>query len=618
MPCSADLASSPFLASIVTPAVANRRKQKIPASYSPFVEEWLASETQNVYAASIPPRGAAETGAAAEAAGAAAHNRSPRFSRRQWPWRLVVVDIYGRAGRWSEVTDAFDAFLVESTNIRSLSGRPRLQKVPGRLPLPEEPDGDAAVVTASETAAAAAAEPWASVHPAPLAHVVMAYLKPGKVDAAARALLFLKTSLNRAEVMDSSFTGGAKGCSVCTHGETVNRDLPLGVPDPAWLDAAVRGFARLGRWDLAGIVLSPEICEWAAAHETVAVGQQAHQGGGGRGGGGDRKGFGKTRESLRSFLESKLEVKRPARGQVAGARACLEALERIFIHGDAEKAGGAGNSSGLWPRTVATPVPPVESLVEVALSSCASSRLSTRESKTERRKPGSSDEDDINNARERGEKEQQQQLVYSEAIRWLSLVELEKRDGAAAAAPPAALPIAPETSRENTPGSPLDGLSSPSCGQNQSDAVGDALSLARQLRCRSAALPQEAMLDAVRRAWVSPESADRGGSDETKERRRSAAFALYEAGVESGTLAEGAHWASPTAGVMDLYCRDYRENRAVPLAALNLVLTDMLRRHAYGEEVSWTEWCVIVPEVLGISYTICGAAVRGVINPGYS
>ncbi|CAN0243461.1 unnamed protein product, partial [Laminaria digitata] len=225
-------------------------KKEMLASPSPLVEEWLAVETRGVYASpSRPPR------------------------QWQWPWRLVVVDIYGRAGRWAKVSSAFDAFLGEMTfppsgvagdaaaavaaggSAGAGAGAPppvEGERVPqlARLPLPEEWGGSVSVVvgsgnTAAATASAAAAaatatgkgvsaadgvgevaadyaaagaaaavEPWASVHPSPLAHAVTAYLKHGRVEEAAQALSFLRDCLAAAGGRAESFvdySGGGGG-----------------------------------------------------------------------------------------------------------------------------------------------------------------------------------------------------------------------------------------------------------------------------------------------------------------------------------------------------------------------------------------------------------------------
>lgn len=468
--------------------------QKIPASHSPPVREWLADEAQHVYAAALDPP-------------------------RTWPWRLVIVDIYGRAGRWAEAAEAFDTYVGETTPLYT----------------------------------AASVEPWTSIHPSPLTHVVTAYLKTGRVEEAARALSFLRASLTAGST-DFFRDSGGRSENSDDVGEA--RDLPLGPPDPTWVDIAVRGFARVGRWDQAIAVLSTEICAWALA-ETGARGRRGDSGDGGRRGGLDR-----VLASLELFLGLKMKVKRPARGQVASLVACLEALESIR----------ANYGGGAVAKDVSNPGPSV-----------------TPETREERqgggfprhRSPSSFVSDSQDCRREEGRdrfsglnenktnksaggvlEKQHEEVVYAEALYWLSLVEQELNNK--------------ESMAEHAAFSQSPERGSTDCHSS------DAMSMARLLRSRSATLPQEAVLDAVRKAWVRESFED---SDPSSERRRSAAFALYEAGIESGSLAEGLHWASPTAGVVDLYCKDYGENRAVPLAALNLVLTDMMRRHAYGEEV---------------------------------
>lgn len=510
----------------------------MPSSYSPLVQDWLAVESQNVYAVARAHRGLLTV-----------------LTRREWPWRLIVVDIYGRAGRWVKAADAFDAFVGESFG-KATSTNNHL----GRLPLPDEPGGD--LMTAD--GAAAAAELWASSHPSPLAHAVTSYIKLSKVDGATRTLSFLRACLAAGSAECCGDPGRNGKLS-----ETDEEELPLGPPDPAWLDVAVRGFGRLGRWDLAAAALSPEICEWVSA-DTEARSQRGDQEVV------ERKTLEVVLASLKSFLEHKGGVKRPAEGQVEGARACLEVL--VGFETDLFRGSGAKDDTGLRPTAVgATEATTSEQFGGYASERSPlplpSSALPQRDVRIDDDK-ASGKKSDLDVATETV-KEQNRRAVYAEALRWLPDVE-PKRDKAA---------WAPE---------PLS-RSAESLGDSNFDDGADAASMALLLRCRSAGLTQEALLGVVRQAWLQ-DSLD-GGAD-TKERRRSAAFALYEAGMESGTLADDVHWTSTTAGVMDLYCRDYRESRAVPLAALNLVLTDMLRRHAYGQEVRY-------PSGVDVAWAVC-------------
>ena len=476
---------------------------------------------------------------------------------RRWTWQLVVVDIYGRAGRWTEAADAFDAFVVESFG-SATSRNPTL----GRLPLPEEPGGE--LMTADGVAAAA--ELWASVHPSPLAHAVGAYIKLNKVDGAAWTLLFLRTSLS------ADFARAVADVDIAVSpadNEDEGDDFgggekrPLGPPDPAWVANAVRGFARLGRWGLITEVLSPEICDWASDDSGPEGNKRVEA-------------FQLALDSLKSFLEHKSRVKRPAPGQIDGAKACLKAMEgirgnlqdRTVVERDAqcrstaeipkedvkdvkerrgqEKEGATG--FGRLPESAT-----------VMATATLYPRQGDLESDRDADLPPIEDSDD-DAARSVGD--QEQRAIYAEALQWLMVVRgteghVRKPGG------------------EMTPLMPL------SDAWSQDWAGADVASIARLLRLRAANLEQETVLEAVRQAWVE-DSVEGHEAD----RRRSAAFALYEAGLEAGVLTEDLHWTSPTAGVVDLHCGDYRKNRAVPLAALHLVLTDMLRKHAFEEEVS--------------------------------
>ena len=711
--------------------------QEMLASPSPVVQDWLAAETQGVYATpSHPPR------------------------RWEWPWRLVVVDIYGRAGLWGKVASAFDAFLGEMTFPPDATagsdgggGGRRAEwgeraPEPARLPLPEERGGSitvvgvgnttapivaaaavagadaagamtAAAAAAAPAPAAAAVEPWVSVHPSPLAHAITAYLKHGRIEEAAQALSFLKVSLtvggraehfvnfgggggsvgggggesdggsdgrsegsseggisrsastNASDGGSSSGTGGSGsggdggrgGGDGGVGGGNVRIDAKAwarGLPDPAWVDSSVRGFARVGRWDLAMEVLSVEVVLWASGR---AGGQQrqdyrnnrSNEGGdgSGRNGGGlgEREKLEQVLQSLRLFLVSKLEVKKPASGQVAGSTACLEVLGNIrradtrgdsgLIAGPArdasdaqhaglmladaysveggEKSGQSPSSSSLPPRRP-RPSPCLSTSLEDSLEP-RSIPLSTPLKEIEEADRDQPVDENVEVGGVGGDSPTSREidtryaLACVDALQWLPEPETE-RDGEVAAAAAAAAATAAEASMAAVQTAKAMALTEPlppptrslvsrdssssgggggDSGSNSSShdaGVAPASADGRPrtaagagllLRARCAALPPKAVLGAVRRAWAQGSFEE---DDTAKERRISASFALYEAGIESGSLAGDTHWASATAGVVDLDLNDYRGDSALPLAALNLVLTDMLRRYAFEEDVS--------------------------------
>lgn len=450
-----------------------------------------------------------------------------------------MVDIYGRGGRWAEAADAFDAFVGESfgnatnTNVSW-----------GRLPLPEEPGGN--LMTADGEAAAA--ELWSSVHPSPLAHAVTAYIKLNRVDAAARTLSFLRTSLTAASsVGPGRGDGDTDDSSSCGEEE----ELPLGPPDPAWVAIAVRGFARMGQWDLITEVLCPEVCGWASDDAGPNGSERAGS-------------FQLVLNSLKSFLEHKSRVKKPVPGQALGAKACLEIIEDIG--GDIRGWAGDGVGGAQYQPGTEALGDAQEEVVEggSGKSTGSSSTLSVLHSLHQGLEsvedPAFSSGEDSDGDMRRAV-EQEQRAVYVEALHWLMVVETEGYGPA---------PLGEAASSRSSSEAPREDY-----------AAADDGAIARLLRSRAAALENKAVLEAIRRAWKQDSLEGRGA-----DRRRSAAFALYEAGVDTGVVEEDTHWTSATAGVLDLHCGDYRQNRAVALAALHLVLKDMLRKYAFEQEVS--------------------------------
>ena len=423
---------------------------------------------------------------------------------------MVVVDIYGRAGRWADAAEAFDAFAGISSSLSDMSdlapdpdtdlGSPG--NTFARLPMPDELGGDG--VSVRKRLSALPLEARASLHPSALVHATTSYLKLGMAEEAAEVLLFLKASLEAAGGAAAA-AGGSRRVDGGDRqgGERTAPSLftPAGSSDPAWIEGAVRGFARLGGWDLAPEVLSPGIVGWFSGGAGTADGSDGR--------------LALVFESLEAFLESKVLAKRPAPGQVEGSRACLELLKACRARGLLEG--------------------------------------------------------------------HEEALVYAEALRWLA---------AAAAGGHAA---APESGEQK---------STPLIDAATRERFGDDYRPMLRSRCEN--LPPEAVLQAIGRAWASDEQQSGGEgesdgevegevegvtegervSDPAKERRRFAAFALYEAGVEANALPEDGHWTSQSAGVMSLNYREYHMQHGAPLAALNLVLRDMRRKYAYEESVS--------------------------------
>ncbi|CAN0479337.1 unnamed protein product, partial [Ectocarpus sp. 8 AP-2014] len=102
-----------------------KSNKEMVASPSPLVQEWLAADRQRIR----------------DAAAAAAVEVPPsHLPERQWPWRLVAVDIYGRANRWPATAEAFDAFIGEMGFPPSRNDRRRRRRrtVEGTAEMQEE------------------------------------------------------------------------------------------------------------------------------------------------------------------------------------------------------------------------------------------------------------------------------------------------------------------------------------------------------------------------------------------------------------------------------------------------------------------------------------------------
>lgn len=582
---------------------------------------------------------------ASESASASASASRHPAETRQWPWRLVVVDIYGRASRWAEAAESFDAFLGEVT----FPPTPRVELLVGstihhrgegaelgsqkaearakqksfvRLPMPDDFDfdfdfdgGSGSVSNGgrchgdnrSGTTRGLSVLPlasWACFHPSALMHAITAYLKLGRVEEAAEVLSFLKASVRTSVTSAAAGAGGIndvteQSCHPSKHGglgsrvveddgrrrgrDVASSDLPTGsvyCPDPAWIEGAVRGFARVGRWDLARVVISAEIMKWLSSEPGTSSKQSGSSGGGGGGG----CGLTPVLVSLKSFLESKLEAKKQTPGQAAGSRACLELLKGIRASGWLN--GGTGTAS------VAVAVAVDEGNMMVAPRGGARVRRPDEPEPGNRgellRKPKGTYGRSVDQNQKEDQHRQATSSVYTEALRWLFPEEFRGADED--------VTPAPET------GSTRKGPSShrPPASDNENFSSGIDCRSVLVSRCES--VPPEAMIQAIQRAW-SPDGHDRHSEEEdeegagdgaTKERRRDAAFALYEAGVESKTLSSDAHWVSRSAGVLNLDCSDYKMHHGVPLAALNLVLNDMRQKYAYEESVS--VWCCLQEE----------------------
>ncbi|CAN0002286.1 unnamed protein product [Ectocarpus sp. 4 AP-2014] len=601
-----------------------KMNKEMVASPSPLVQNWLAADRQRI-------RDAAAAAAAVEAP----PSHPPE---RQWPWRLVAVDIYGRANLWAAAAEAFDAFIGEMGFPPSRNGRRRRRRrrsvegtaeipekeeeeeeeaqvsariaKPTRLPLPEEfgggSGGGGGKKKTGELSSPLPLQAWSSFHPSAIAHAITAYLKLGRVEEAADVLSFLKASVRAggatpaAGGLNPGYVGGSEEGGECGGRAGSNPSLSGALTiDPGWMEGTVRGFTRAGKWDMALEVLSTDIFAWFST-ET---------GGDRRSGGGGGAGLAAASESLEAFLEAKLEAKKPASGQVAGSKACLELLKvaagaqrGVLGNGDAAIATAAaaaptaaeeendrpaasavavpaaasrGREQG-WQREETTPsatAATAAALSPVARETHGSDRVQGKRCDTP--EPGGGDAR-VGKAEGGGsgssepvvDRHRQDALVYTEAIRWL-------------------LPggrLAPDRT-DGDGKTPEAGGDIPAHLLPAIELFSDGCRSMLQSGCRSTS--QEAVLQTICKVWggggaaVAAEDA----GDTTKERRRSAALALYEAGVESKALPADAHWVSKSAGVLNLDCVDYQMHHGMPLAALNLVLSDMRRKYAYEETV---------------------------------
>ncbi|CBJ30481.1 expressed unknown protein [Ectocarpus siliculosus] len=610
--------------------------KEMVASPSSLVQEWLAADRQRIR----------------DAAAAAAVETPPSHPpERQWPWRLVAVDIYGRANRWAAAAEAFDAFIGDMGFPSSRNGRRRRRRrrrrsvegtaemeeegeeeeeeeveeeeeeeahvsariaKPTRLPLPEEFGGGAGggggKKKAGEFSSPLPLQAWLSFHPSAIAHAITAYLKLGRVEEAAEVLSFLKASVRAggatpaAGGLSPGYVGGSEEGG--GYGGRAGSDPSLSGPptvDPGWMEGTVRGFTRAGKWDMALEVLSTDIVAWFSA-ETGGDRRSGDGGGGAR--------LVAASESLEAFLEAKLEAKKPASGQVAGSKACLELLKvaagaQRGVSGDGGAAiataaaaaataaeeendrpaasavavlapGSRGREQG-WQREETTPSATAATAAApspVARETHGSDRVPGKGCDTP--EPGGGDArvgkaegDGSGSSEPVVDRHRQDALVYTEAIRWLlpgGRLAPDRADGG----------TTPEAAGGDIPAHLLPAI----------ELFSDGCRSMLRSGCRSAS--QEAVLQTMCKVWggaggtaVAAEDA----GDATKERRRSASLALYEAGVESKALPADAHWASQSAGVLNLDCVDYQMHHGMPLAALNLVLSDMRRKYAYEETV---------------------------------
>lgn len=479
---------------------------------------------------------------------------------------LTAMDIYGRAGRWAKVAEAFSA-LANS-------------KPPADSPV------GAANGSASAADSAVAVDLLSAHHSTPLAFAVTAYLKLGHVNVAAAALSIMRATLSsdgaamgamRSVVAPRRSPGvtmgtepgkGQNGGDHEAESRAVEKQTLLdGVggdnteeelvymgrhPDVAWINSTVRAFVRKERWDLAAAVLSPEICEWACIDLVVLgeVGQPSSNCAASEDVRGERE---KLRQSLGPFLEKKATVKRLANGTVEGAKACIRALEMAV-----------GTMSTRGP---ASPFGTAESVVAGAeVSEDAGQDLSFKY-------PSEAGLDTATG--ESGKARTRTELVSAEALRWLASSKIQRETSGIA-----------EEASNTTSSEQLDLLNSlpPSLPAdftktiNSPDRVADEL-----LRSRAACLPTEVILTAVRRAWASDLCR---ADEEVHDVGKWAALALYEAGVGAGKLSVGVQWASAAAGVVDLSGGNFSKNQAVGICALHVALKDMLWQYAYEEEVS--------------------------------
>lgn len=484
---------------------------------------------------------------------------------------LTAMDIYGRAGRWAEVAEAFSTLAYGDTPSGSFPG--------------------ATTDSCSAADAAVAGDLLAAIHSAPLAFAVTAYLKLGQVEVAAAALSAMRASLRSEGIAVGAVPGvgtpwtspgvttriasgrGRNGGGDEAESRAVEEEtLADGVggdstkefvymgrhPDVAWVNLTVRAFVRRGRWDLAAAVLSPEICEWACV-ETVATRKVRQQST--KDGAGDdvRREMEKLRQSLGAFLETKATAKRPAHGTVEGAKACIRALERA--------AGTVGTHRSVPPSCGISPLVTVKPTVEEVEDGEHVGKDRSLEGPLEAGSDAT--------AGKNGRPKTRTELVRAEALRALASSEVQ-REAPGIVEEASSTTFSELSDLRNTlpPWLPVDFAE----GANNAGEVTDEL-----LRSRASCLSAGVILAAVRRAWASDSCR---GEEEMHDIGKCAALALYEAGVDAGKLSAGVQWASSAAGVMDLSGGNFSNNQAAGMCALHVVLKDMLRQYAFKEEVS--------------------------------
>lgn len=576
---------------------------------------------------------------------------------RRWPPLAIVMDIYGRTGRWDEAAQAFEAYIAERAKAAAATARKAADA--GKLREPDPSQGELGARYGAGERGNALAEigsapaPWSALQPAPFAYTTTAYLKLGRIDDAGLALMRLRATLRSGKDDQSLGAGdGGEGCYPDGHAETLgpddrgnasplvtsraksasyrrspgsagDRDAPLGLPDAAWVEASVRSFVRARRWDLAADALSPEMFGWLAADAGKTDDHDQT----------DQDALEKLRTSLEPFLHKKANVKRPPRGQKAGAAACLRALK---IGMEYARSGGhlpldstttdrGVLHQGVWRTQSALDSAPIALRDDLAghlgvhatkPSSDGGAAAYVHETLPQmpRVSTGSalevSDRDDASAGAVRdvriwmperrrksgpsvagpNEAWRRKQVISAEALLWLFSVEVERSysqrlsDGAPHDRHAGRFPPGGSSSSSPSP-SPFSPATIGSWRRRTEEDTGP---MDRLLSSRSAALPAEAVLDAVRRAWPQQSEHAGEGSAESADIRKSAAFALYEAGVEGGAVRAEEQWASVDAGVLDLSNDGVSANHGRGLAALNLALRDMLRQHAHGVEVGAT------------------------------
>lgn len=530
-------------------------------------------------------------------------HKTPTYQGWLWPNLLVAIDVYGRAGRWAEVADAFSALAYGVTPHSTFPAGAKKRR--GRPPV-KNPKKDDAVP------AAAAATPLAPLHPSPLAYAVTACLKFDQVEEAAAALSGMQVSLRsdaakvgavrRGGIPRTSFgvrMGAAPGKgedggdddaeSLAVQEEAfvdkVDADSTEefgymgGHPDAAWIDSTVRAFLKVDRPDLAAAVLSPEICRWACVDSVAReeIQQNARESGEGDGVRGVME---KLRQSLGRFLEKEAGAKRSTHGTVEGVKSCVQALElAVEAVGRSRSFSSSGSPQAGTVESAGKPEAedsehadeeqslrcPLEAVAEAEHSEhvgedqslgCPLESVGKAEDSDNLGKDqslGCSLEAGSDTADGNGEARTRTELVNAEALRRLTSPEIQVE----------ACGELPAEFRQDA---------------NSSGGVTDEL-----LRSRIAGLSADGILAAMRRAWASDSFRL---DEEIRDIGKLAALAMYEAAVDAGKLSAGAQWASTAAGVVDLSGGHFSTSQAVGMGALNVVLKDMLRHYAYEKEVS--------------------------------